>query len=280
MSNSLPHAKKPAFPSAKVLVRTVDASHPFCWLVSAWHDMTRCGWISVLHGLAIALVGAMMLWVAHDRFWFLAGAFSGFLLVGPVLVTSLYALSRGLERGEKAGLARVLETWLNWKNGRVQPWGEAQWRLVRFGVLLALAGTAWVLVSAGLITWLAPVPITSPLVFIEQVVLAKEGWLFETWLILGGALVAPIFASTVITIPLLLDRQVSVSQAMITSWQVIFANPVPMGFWGALIMVLTFVGFATALVGLVLLVPLLGHASWHAYRDLLDASALPEREQR
>ena len=280
MPNALPSTQNPVFSSARVLVRIVGAGQPLSWLVRAWHDVTRCGWVSVLHGVAIALAGALMLWVAHDRFWFMAGAFSGFLLVGPVLATSLYALSRGLERGEKASLAMVLETWLNWKNGGVQPWGEAQWRLVRFGVLLALAGTAWVLVSAGLITWLAPVPIISPLVFIEHVVLAKEGWLFEAWLALGGALVAPIFASTVITIPLLLDRQVSIGQAIAASWQVIFANPVPMAFWGALIMALTFVGFATALIGLVLLVPLLGHASWHAYRDLLDVSALPEREQR
>jgi uncharacterized membrane protein len=280
MSNSLPSARNPAVPSASIIVRTIGTAQPISWLLRAWQDLTRCGWISVLHGVAIALIGAVMLWLAHDRFWFMAGAFSGFLLVGPVLATSLYALSRGLERGEKPGLAKVLETWLNWKHGRVQAWGEAQWRLVRFGVLLALAGTAWVLVSAGLITWLAPVPITSPLVFIEQVVLAKQGWLFEAWLALGGALVAPIFASTVITIPLLLDRQVSIGQALAASWQVIFANPVPMAFWGALIMLLTLLGFATALIGLVLLVPLLGHASWHAYRDLLDVSALPEQEQR
>jgi uncharacterized membrane protein len=279
MPNTLPPAKNPAFSSAMVIIRTVDAGQPLHWLARAWHDITRCGWISLLHGVAIALAGALMLWLAHDRFWFLAGAFSGFLLVGPVLATSLYALSRGLERGEKASLARVLQTWVNWENGRIQPWDEAQWRLVRFGVLLALAGTAWVLISAGLITWLAPVPITSPLVFIEQVVLAKEDWLFKVWLTLGGALVAPIFASTVITIPLLLDRQVSIGQAMVTSWQVIFANPVPMAFWAALIMMLTLLGFATALLGLVLLVPLLGHASWHAYRDLLDVSAVPEREQ-
>jgi len=280
MPNSLPSTPNQTGDAALVQIRTVGVTQPLCWLSKAWHDLTRCGWISVLHGMAIALAGALMLWLARDRFWFLAGAFSGFLLVGPVLATGLYALSRGLERGEQGGLATVLATWLNWKNGKMQPWGEAQWRLVRFGVLLALAGTAWVLVSAGLISWLAPVPITSPLVFIEQVVLAKEGWLFEIWLALGGALVAPIFASTVVTIPLLLDRQVSVGQAMATSWQVIFANPVPMAFWAALIMLLTLLGFATALAGLIFLVPLLGHASWHAYRDLLDASALPEREPR
>lgn len=278
MPNTLPPAKNPAFSSAMVIIRTVDAGQPLHWLARAWHDITRCGWISLLHGVAIALAGALMLWLAHDRFWFLAGAFSGFLLVGPVLVTSLYALSRGLERGEKVGFSKVLETWLNWKHGRIQPWGEAQWQLVQFGVLLALGGTVWVLISAALITWLAPVPITSPLVFVQQVVLAREGWLFEAWLALGGSLVAPIFASTVITIPLLLDRQVGIRQAIAASWRVVLGNPVPMAFWGAILMVLTFVGFATALTGLVLLVPLLGHASWHAYRDLLDASALPERE--
>ena len=59
---------------------------PLSWLARAWHDLTRCGWISVLHGVAIALAGGLMLWLAHERFWFMAGAFSGFLLVGPVLV--------------------------------------------------------------------------------------------------------------------------------------------------------------------------------------------------
>jgi uncharacterized membrane protein len=177
-------------------------------------------------------------------------------------------------------LGIVLKTWLNWKDGRRQTWGAGQWRLVQFGVLLAAAGTAWVMLSAAMITLLAPVPITTPMAFIEHVVLAKGGLLFEFWLALGGVLVAPIFASTVVTIPLLLDRQVSIKQAVAASWQVIFANPAPMALWGALIMVLTLLGFATALVGLVVLVPVLGHASWHAYRDLLDVSGVPEREQR
>ncbi len=262
------------------MVRAVNLAQPTQWLARAWHDMIGCGWVSYLHGVAMALVGAMMLVLVGDRFWFMAGAFSGFLLVAPVLATSLYALSRALERGEKADMAIVLKTWLNWQDGRIQTWGAGQWRLVQFGVWLAAAGTAWVLLSAALITLLAPVPITTPMAFIEHVVLAKGGLLFELWLAMGGVLVAPIFASTVVTIPLLLDRQVSIKQAVLASWQVIFANPAPMALWGALIMVLTLLGFATALVGLVVLVPLLGHASWHAYRDLLDVSGMPEREQR
>ncbi len=259
-------------------VRTIALTQPMQWLARAWHDLWRCGWISLLHGLVMALGGALMLWVARDHFWFLAGAFSGFLLVAPILATGLYALSCALERGEPPGLRIVLRTWLNWHDGRVQPWGPTHRRLAQFGLLLAGAGTAWVLLSAALITLLAKGSIDTPRAFIEQVVLAREGYLFELWLALGGVLVAPIFASTVVTIPFLLDRQVSVPVAVATSWQVILANPIPMALWGALIMLLTLLGFAAVLLGLVLVVPLLGHASWHAYRDLLDVSALPARE--
>jgi len=280
MSNSPPLAKPPAPSATLVSVRGIDITQPLHWLGRGWQDLSRCAGISVMHGLAMAVAGALMLWLAHDRFWFMAGAFSGFLLVAPILATSLYALSRALERGEPANLAMVLKTWLNWHNGQFRKWGSGHWNLLKFGVLLAAAGTAWVLLSAGLITLLAPAAITTPLEFIRHVVLAKQGFLFELWLALGGVLVAPIFASTVITIPLLLDRQVSIQVAVATSWQVILANPVPMALWGALIMVLTMLGFALVLLGLVLVVPVLGHASWHAYRDLLDVSGLPERELR
>ncbi len=77
--------------------------------------------------------------------------------------------------------------------------------------------------------------------------------------------------------PMLLDRRVSVMPAVLTSWRVVLANPAPMALWAALIMLLVLLGFATGLLGLVVLVPLLGHASWHAYVALVDASTLPER---
>ncbi len=149
---------------------------------------------------------------------------------------------------------------------------------MQFGALLALAGTGWVLTSAALITLLAPVPITTPLEFIRHVMLARNGFLFELWLALGGVLAAPIFASTAITIPLLLDRRVTLMQAILTSWRAVLANPLPMAFWAALIMGFTLLGLGSALLGLVAVIPMLGHASWHAYRDLVDASALPERD--
>jgi len=260
------------------VVRTIGIMQPMTWLVLAWRDMARCGWISFAHGLVLTLCGFVILAVAHHRFWLLAGALSGFLVVAPILATSLYALSRALERGEKADVNLVLKTWLNWQNNHFNKWGNDYWCLVQFGALLALAGTGWMLTSAALITLLAPVPINTPIEFIQHVVLARNGVLFELWLALGGVLAAPIFASTAVAIPLLLDRRVSLMQAVLTSWHTVLSNPLPMAFWAALIMGFSLLGLGSVLLGLIAVVPMLGHASWHAYRDLVDASDLPARD--
>ena len=142
----------------------------------------------------------------------------------------------------------------------------------------ALAATGWVLISSALITLLAPAPIRTPADFIVHVVLAQDSTLFTLWLALGSLLAAPIFASSVVSIPLLLDRQATLWQAVLTSWQTVLANPATMAMWTAIILALTMLGMATLLIGLAVVMPLLGHASWHAYRDLVDASSLPQRE--
>jgi len=259
-------------------VRTIGLLQPLHWLKLGWRDMRRAGWISVVHGLALALLGAAIMAVAHHRFWLLAGALSGFLVVAPVLATSFYALSRALERGDPATLSVVLKTWFNWQNSHVSKWGNDYWCMVQFGALLALAATGWVMTSAALITLLAPVPIETPSDFLRHVVLAREGWLFEIWLALGSLMAAPIFASSVVAMPLLLDRRATLLQAVLASWQVVLGNPLPLALWAALILGLTLLGLGSLMLGLIAVMPVLGHASWHAYRDLTDASNLPQRD--
>jgi uncharacterized membrane protein len=149
---------------------------------------------------------------------------------------------------------------------------------VQFGLLLAVAATGWVLTSAALITLLSPLPIHTPLDFLRLVVGAQEGWLFEIWLALGGVLAAPIFASSVVTMPLLLDRRISLWQAVLLSWAVVLTNPVPMAAWAAILLLMSLLGLGSLLLGLVFVIPILGHASWHAYRDLIDAKHLPLRQ--
>jgi uncharacterized membrane protein len=239
-------------------VADVSPSQPLRWLARGWADLVHSPLPGLLHGLATALFGGLLIGLAGDRFWLLAGAFSGFLLVAPVVATGLYAVSRGLERKQRIGVA-----------GALAVWRPRDSRLVRFGVLLALAGSGWVLTSASLITRFAGAPVNSPADFLRVVVLAEHSHLFEVWLVMGSVLAAPIFASSVVAIPMLLDRRDSVLAAVTTSVAAALRNPLAMAVWATLILMLTLLGMATLMVGLVVVVPWLGHASWHAYRDLV-----------
>lgn len=247
---------------ASLPVRSLSVLQPLAWLARAWQDIRRTPGASIAHGVAMALTGWLIVAVAGQRFWVLAGAFSGFLLVAPVLATGLYALSRAQERGEPAGWATVTAVWLSLDR-----------RLVLFGVLLAAAGTGWVLTSAALITLFAPAPVLTPEDFLRVVVTHPDSWLFEVWVMAGGLMAAPVFASSVVAIPLLLDRRTGVWDAVLTSWRVVAENPLPMAVWAGLVMGLTLLGMAVLLIGLVLVIPMLGHASWYAYRDALPADA-------
>lgn len=247
------------------------------WLSRALQDISKAPLISLAHGLALILIGAAILTLGHNRFWLMAGALSGFLVVGPLVATSLYAISRAIERGEVADWGLIRRTWTQWQSCHATGRG-GYWCMVRFGVLLALAATGWVLISASLITVMSPVRVQTLQDFIAHVVLARDGQLFVQWMALGSFLAAPIFASSVVAMPLMLDRRVTVRQAVLTSWSVVLANPGPMALWAALIVMLTLLGLGSYLLGLVVVMPLLGHASWHAYRDLVDASAFPARD--
>jgi uncharacterized membrane protein len=130
---------------------------PLRWLRLGARDLARAPWPGLSHGLSLALFGMLAFSLLHQRFWALAGAFSGFMLVAPVLATGLYAVSRALERGQPMTAAQTMRTAI----GAWWPRGAQAARLMRFGALLALAGTGWVLTSAAFVTGFAPQPITT-----------------------------------------------------------------------------------------------------------------------
>jgi uncharacterized membrane protein len=235
--------------------RRVPVLRPLGWLAAGWRDFMRCPLPGLLHGLLLAAFGLALIYAAGDAFWLLTGA------------TGLYTVSRALQRTGRADTRMAFAAWVP-RDGR----------LVVFGILLAFAGTGWVMTSASLITAFAGAPVRNPQEFLRVVVIAQEGRLFELWLALGGALAAPVFASSVVAIPLLLDREISVLGAVFTSWRTVMENPVTLALWAALIVLLTVAGMLLVMVGLVFVVPWLAHASWHAYRDLVDTSALAERD--
>lgn len=250
-----PHAPTPRMPAQ------TDLQSPFRWLRLGWEDLRRNPVPGLAHGVLIAAFGWVLLWMARDDFWLLAGAFSGFLIVAPILATGLYHVSRSCAAGRCAGLGEVVSLWRS---------GDG--RLVRFGLLLGLAGTGWVLTSAGLITVMSPVAIDKPVDFLRHVVLVREIGLFEVWLLMGALLAAPVFASSVMTIPMLVDTRVPVSMAVAESWRTVASQPAVMTLWALLIAVLSTVGMLTAMLGLIVIIPWLAHASWHAYQELTAGS--------
>lgn len=246
-------------------IRAVPLLRPLGWLAKGWQDLWHAPLASLAHGVLMAAFGALLLGLAHDQFWLLSGAFSGFLLVAPVLATGLYAISRDIERGVPVSLGTALAAWRP-RDGR----------LIVFGVLLAFAGTGWVMCSAALVTGFAPVPVRTPRDFLIHVVASDSSHLFEAWLALGAVMAAPVFASSVVAMPALLDQpqvRLGVYGAVLTSWRVVLEHPAPIALWALLLMLITLIGMATAMVGLIVAVPWLGHASWHAYRDLVRCRA-------
>lgn len=246
-------------------VRLLDSRRALHWLVLGWRDLVRAPLPSLLHGLVFLIAGAAIARIGWGRHDLLAGAFSGFLLVAPMLSAGLYEVSRRLARGERPLVRDVLAVWI--RGGPC---------MVRLGVLLALLGTLWVGLSMLIVSASMGEGGGGVGRFLREFVLAPNPLPFTLWLAAGGVFAALVFSIAVVSVPMLLDREVNLRTAVLTSVRAVGENPSAMAWWAALVMLLTLVGLATV-VGLIMLVPLLGHATWHAYADTVDAAALPPR---
>lgn len=243
-------------------IRRVGLEQPWTWLAAGWRDMWRAPWISLTYGavftaISIAFTVALFL----GRFEYLLPPLAaGFMLVGPMLAVGLYETSRRLDAGEPVTLADALF---------VTTRSPAQ--LAFLGVLLMLALLAWMRVASLLFALFFGTLDFPPL----QDILPM---LFFTWeglgllivgTAVGGVIAAAVFAISAVSVPLLMVREVDAITAIIISLRAVRANLVVMALWAWLIAVLTGFGLIWAYVGLAITFPLVGHATWHAYKDLV-----------
>lgn len=237
--------------------RVLDSAAPWRWLAAGWRDLVRAPGLSLVFGVVVVIVSVLVSLLAWKlgRFALLAALLSGFVYVAPLIGVAMYSVSCCLLAGRPPCLRnacllsrRVL--------GQAGVFALMQLVVIliwsRAGMLL----TAFVPVDPG-----------------DSAALAQY---LAIGFAIGTLFAAITFALTVVSLPLIADREVDMVTACVSSVNAVLRNKSVMALWAALIALLTLLGFATAFVGLGLVMPWLAYASVHACRDTLDASVWPE----
>lgn len=241
-------------------IRRVAPGAPFTWLALGWHDLRRAPAASLAYGAAFALMGWLIHFAFRNAYEYVYGLAAGFLLVGPALAAGLYDISRRLEQGEPATLGPTLTAW------RANPGAFGVFAVILL-VLLLLWSRASLVIFA--LFFSGGLPSLKDL--LSQVLSAAHWDFVLAWFAAGSVFALLAFAAGAVSVPMMLDRRTDAVVAVLNSVRALLANPLPMAVWAALIVLLVGAGFATLLVGLVLTGPLVGHATWHAYRALVGA---------
>ena len=249
------------FSDASPRVRVVGMDRPWLWLARGWEDMRRAARVSFAWALVFVIAGAALIGglAALGVYQAILPVAAGFPLVAPSLVVGLYEISRRLERGEPIDFKTPLAAWRRNAGG-----------LGLLGFVLGFFLLAWLRLAMLLFALFFGTAQFTAADFLSQVVFSGTNIAFLlVGTAIGAVLAAIVFAISAVSAPMLLDREVSVFTAIATSCAAVRANPRPMLLWALLVFLFIGAGLLLALVGLVLTLPLIAHATWHAYRDMV-----------
>lgn len=247
-------------PSAKPVLRSVRYADVLMALKKGWADFTRAPFHALFFGGVYALGGLLifLLLRAYQQPWMIIPVAIGFPLVGPFLAAGTYEVSRRLAVGEPLELRSILSFMAR------QSRREFAW--MAFVVLFIF--WIWMYQARVLIALFLDMQDFSSVSALGTALFTTPDGLtmLAIGTIVGGIVATLLFTTTVISMPLLADRELDVVTALVTSWKVVLANPGPMLLWGALIAGLTFLSMIPLFVGLLVAFPVLGFATWHLYR--------------
>jgi uncharacterized membrane protein len=258
-----------AMPTQRPVIRTISVADLKNALAKGYDDFAAMPSHAIFLCIVFPIIGLIMggLTLGYQLMWLIFPLLVGFALVGPVAAVGLYELSRRREQGVDVSIVHAVGVLRS----------PAIWPIAALGTMLLMIFVAWLLAAQALYYWLFErlVP-ESMFDFIRQVFTTSEGW---TLIVVGnlvGLLFAVIaFTLSVVSIPLLLDRNVGAAAAAATSIRAVLANPVPMAVWGLIVCAALALGSLPLLLGLTFVVPILGHATWHLYRNVVAADNLP-----
>lgn len=237
--------------------RMLDLSAPLRWLQLGWADLVRAPRISLAYGavlMALSVLIAVLSW-RYGLAAFYLGLATGFVFVGPVLAVGLYSISRQLGKGKMPVMGYCLRE--GWHHIR---------ELLVLSVVLLVAMLVWARAAATLHVFFPMEPNPS---------LAQLLPFLGIGSMVGAVFIAMIFAVSAFSLPMILDRKVDAITAVVSSVNAVLHNKMPMLVWACLIGLSVMLGFASAFIGFVVLLPLIGFATWHAYQETIDASTWP-----
>jgi uncharacterized membrane protein len=242
-------------------VQKVDVEAPWRWLRLGWQDLVQARKVSLAFGVAIAVASLILinlLWHI-DLLPYALPLAAGFMFVAPAAAICFYDISRRLEAGAPV---RFMEVALAWIPNAGQ--------IALMGLAMMLFQLAWIRFATLLFAlFFGPQPASWDR-FIQALFFSTDGLPFLIiGTLSGGALAVLAFAISVTAFPMLLDRDVGTATAIATSVRATMVNWRVMTGWAALIVMFTAAGIVTGCLGLIVTMPLIGHASWHAYREMV-----------
>ena len=251
--------------SALPAVRRVGATEPFRWLAAGVQDFRAHPLPSLFYGACFAVMGWLIAFTFRHAYEYVSALVTGFFLVGPFVAIGLYDLSRRRERGEAPWLAPTLDAW------RGNAGAIGVFTLVLTVILLVWARAS--LIAFALFYQGAMPSVAS---FVEQMLSLDNAEFLFAYACVGGFFAALTFAVSVVSAPMMLDRKTDGVVAVLTSLKAFAANVPAMLVWGVTIVALVGAGFAMAFAGLVVAVPLIGQATWHGYRALVETGSVAD----
>lgn len=239
-------------------LRPIGMSDPARWLAAGWADFRAFPGIGLFYGACFALMGAVLVWAFINQPAYLLALAGGFLLVGPFLCLGLYDVSRKRERGQTPTLAASLTAW----RGNV---GATAIFCAVLLVLEMLWSRSALVIFAVAFNRIPGVDST-----VAMLIHPSNIGFIMTYFVVGALFSTLIFATTVVSMPMLLDRTTDSITAAITSFRACLTFPKVMALWAGIIALSISLSMLPALLGLLVAAPVIGHASWHAYRGIVE----------